>query len=276
MQGLAAVSADELWNRVKVSTAAGGNRESRWARFRDGVWTPVGPRVTGMGSSAVASDGALWATTAEGLVRYAGEDWAVIASDVRQATSRRESVVVAGPEASAWASVDGNIVGFGPDGTRTPIGRPEGMDSAVPRAAGADGTVWTSEVGTSRLWLWDGRWMAVELPDPEASVYDMVVTADGALWAQLQLPSGGLLGRYDQGVWTTSPRRAGGSLVAAPQDAVCVPVNPRGGIDCFDADGFVATMPFDGYFDEVDIAADGATWVDGQMIVRLAGTAPAG
>jgi hypothetical protein len=35
-------------------------------------------------------------------------------------------------------------------------------------------------------------------------------------------------------------------------------------------------MPFDGYFDEVDIAADGAAWVNGQMIVRLAGTAPAG
>ena len=276
MRGLAAVSADEVWNRIAVSTAAGGNRESRWARFSGGAWNPVGPRVTGMGSSAVASDGALWATTAEGLVRYSGQDWEVIAPDVRQATSRRESIVVAGADGSAWASVDGDVVGFRPDGTRTTIGRPEGMESAVPRAAGADGTVWTSEAGTSALSRWDGRWSAVELPDADASVYDMVVTADGALWAQLQLPSGGLLGRYDQGVWTTPASGAGGSLVAAPHDAVCVPINPRGGIDCYDADGLVGTIPFDGFFDEFDIAADGATWVNGQLIVRLAGTAPPG
>lgn len=272
--GLSAVSADEVWSRLRPVTEPRSDRDSRWALFRDGQWAARGPRVTGMGASAVASDGALWATTTQGLVRYSGEDWSVVAEDVMQATARRESTLAAGADGSVWASVSGDIVMIRPDGTRQSVGSPAGMAFAVPRAAGADGTVWTREPGGSALHQWDGAWHSVAPPEADASIYDLAVATDGALWALLQLKQGGALGRYLDGSWQTFPVSAGQTLAATPGAGVCTEADALAGIVCYDAKGLVGTMPFEGFFDGFSIASDGAAWVRGALIARLAGTAP--
>ncbi|MGB8021300.1 MAG: hypothetical protein WCF04_08740 [Candidatus Nanopelagicales bacterium] len=273
--GLSAVSVDEAWSRVRAVTDPRGNRESRWARFRDGQWTPRGPQVTGMGASAVASDGALWATSTQGLLRFSGAAWTVVAQDVRQATASRESTVVAGPDGSAWAGVDGDIVLFQSDGTRMSVGRPAGMAVAVPRAAAADGTVWTSEIGESRLHRWDGAWSTISPPAGSPSICDLVVASDGALWALLVFEQGSALGRYHEGAWLTFPIQGSQSLAATPAAGVCTEAGTTAGIACYDALGLVGTMPFDGFFEGFSIAPDGTVWVRGALVARLAGTAPA-
>lgn len=257
-----------------------------WARYRDGAWTAVGPAVFRRGRPAVlATDGALWALTSQGLVRYVGQDWTAVAPDIIEGPDDgmfwNDPEVVAGPEGSVWTNIpDGSIVGVGTDGSRKSIGRPPGYEFAVPRAGGADGIVWVLSSPTAdepSLARWDGKWSTVALPKGVDDVEGLVTASDGSLWAALhrdQAAGGAALGRYADGKWTLFPETSTHSLVAAPGSVVCGCWPVKGPIRCYDPEGLVGTITFEAWYDDFDIAPDGSVWVRGGQIVRLPGSAP--
>ncbi|HYN55591.1 MAG TPA: hypothetical protein VES03_00185 [Motilibacterales bacterium] len=256
-----------------------------WSRFSDGRWTPVGPPVYWGGRpAALATDGAVWALTSAGLTRISGGEWSAVAPDLidwpDDGMFWNDPQVVAGPDGLVWTNgQDGTIVGVGAEGARNEIGTPPGLDLAVPRAAGTDGTVWvvaadpSSEVPSLRRW--DGAWATVAVPEDVSEVGEMVVAGDGALWAALGRGSGGsALGRYADGAWTVFPEPAAHTLAAAPGSVVCTGMPVASPIRCYDASGLVGTVAFDGWYDDFDVAPDGAVWVCGEQIARLPDSAP--
>ncbi|MGB8021299.1 MAG: hypothetical protein WCF04_08735 [Candidatus Nanopelagicales bacterium] len=257
-----------------------------WARYQDGAWSAVGPAVFRRGRpAALATDGALWALTSQGLVRYVGQDWRAVAPDVIEGPddgiSWNDPRVVAGPEGSVWTNIpDGTIVGVGTDGSRAPIGRPPGYSFAVPRAGGADGSVWVSSPPTAdepSLARWDGKWSIVALPKGVDEVEELVTATDGSLWAALlrdQDTGGTALGRYADGEWALFPEESAHSLAAAPESVVCAGRPVAGPIRCYDPDGLVGAITFEAWYDDFDIAPDGSVWIRGEQITRLPGSAP--
>jgi hypothetical protein len=257
-----------------------------WTRFHDGTWTAVGPAVLWYGRpAALATDGALWALTSAGLVRFLGEQWQAVAADLVEGPDDgmfwNDPRVVAGPDSSVWTSTtDGRIVQVRPDGTRTDIGRPPGVDAAVPRAGGADGSVWvlvSDPSGAPELAVWTGRWSTVAVPEDVDEVEDLVVADDGSLWAALLRPAdsgGDALGRYADGTWTVFPEPSAHSLADAPGAVVCAGQPVAGPIRCYDPDGLVGEVPFDASYEGFDIAPDGAVWVRAEQVVRLGPEAP--
>ncbi len=182
--GVLAVSADEVWLPAAPEVGA-----SPWlvagttlSRYRDGRWASVGPVSPGDTASApvLATDGAIWQATPQGLVRIEGDDWAVVAEDIG---GYARVSLAAGDDGSVWTISDGDVVTVRPDGSRTSIGRPQGskrLFEGLPLAAGA-GVVWTADSDPTRglAWLhrWDGQWSDVGVPEPYTWVTQLLVAA---------------------------------------------------------------------------------------------------
>jgi sugar lactone lactonase YvrE len=226
----------------------------------------------GYGSGVVASDGAVWVLTTVGLVRVAGDDWTIMSE---RATSWQQPA--AGPDGSVWAieGEGGTVVRFDADGSRTPLDYYPGF-SPERLAVGPDGALWAG--GGLDLARWDGSWQKVPSPpwlvkqDPAGwgygnEVNGLVVTADGALWVSGR--GSGLLGRYADGEWTNFETGDSAlwaeNLVALSDRTVCIAPY----LTCFDATGTIAETLPGVWFDDIDIAPDGAVWVHGEQIARL-------
>lgn len=286
--GLLAVSADEAWalaeragDRVAVPGAPEGvtRAPQGWSRYRDGTWTPVGGDVGQGCPAALATDGAVWMTTQDGLVRWADGSAEVVLPGLE------ECGVLAGPSASVWVSDGGDVVQVGPDGTTTSIGRPKGADRAYLQAAGTDGSVWVQTECDGppipTLARWDGQsWQGVDVPDPSVWLGGMAVTDDGAAWAAFygedaQDPNSGVA-RYSDGSWTVFRGWPFG-IVAAPGGRACSMDGEDGTtLNCYGAQGKVATIhvPLDTV--NMGIAADGAIWIGGSQVARMPEPLPAG
>lgn len=104
----------------------------------------------------------------------------------------------------------------------------------------------------------------------------MVVTDDGAAWATSWSP-GFPLGRYHDGLWTTVKSDRLMFLAAAPGGRVCgmEQADPNSSFGdalvCFDATGEVARIDVAGRgVTTFSVAPDGAVWVLGDQVARLA------
>ena len=275
--GVLAVTADEVW--LPAAPKVGG---SPWlvagttlSRYRDGTWAAVGPVTPGDTASApiLATDGAIWQATPKGLVRIEGDDWAVVADDIG---GYARVALAAGEDGSVWTISDGDVVAVRPDGSRTSIGRPQGskrLFEGLPLAAGS-GVVWTADSDPKRglAWLhrWDGQWSDVGVPEPYTWASQILVAADGAVWATLDAEDAGqALARYADGEWTVD-RGAASGLAQTPTGEVCTIRAP--GVVCYDAAGLAAGAPVSTYPVDVKalgIAPDGAAWVLGEQVARL-------
>ena len=224
-------------------------------------------------AAVVATDGAIWTMTGEGLVRYVDDVGQFItAGDVGQSITvgARGCVAFPGPDSGVWLRSDPGFVLATPQGAGSPVPLPR--DSGCPGrgswAAGPDGTVLVSTPSEdqvsddghkcymlrSSLRLWDGSsWRSIDPPDPTVPVWGVLVTDDGAAWAI----SGDTLSRYDDQQWTTidpdigntSPRpgaaRTALAFRAAPAGEACVlsetdSATSRGRISCYDSAGQIA------------------------------------
>ncbi len=245
------------------------------SRYRDGRWASVGPVSTGDTASALvlATDGAIWQATPKGLVRIEGDDWAVVAEDIGGYT---RTSLATGEDGSVWTISDGDVVTVRPDGSRTSIGRPQGskrLFEGLPLAAGS-GVVWTADSDAKRglAWLhrWDGQWSDVGVPEPYTWASQILVAADGAVWATLDAEDAGqALARYADDEWTVD-RGAAGGLAQTPTGEVCSIRDP--GVVCYDAAGLAAGAPVSTYPVDVkalSIASDGTAWVLGEQVARL-------
>jgi hypothetical protein len=284
--GLLAVSGDEVWALVErageqVEVPGGPEGFTRapqgWSRHADGTWTPVGGAANQGCPAALATDGAIWMTTDDGLVRWADGRAVVVVAGLE------ECGVQAGPSGTVWVTDEGDLVQVARDGTSTSIGRPEGAEQAYLRAAGPDGTVWVEtrcDIPTPSLVRWDGRaWQAVDAPDPDVWMFGIAVADDGAAWAMFtgddpEDPSSGLA-RYSDGGWTTYPGWPG-SVTPAPGGLACSMDDPDDGtaVRCYGAQGEVGAFHVPSSTWAVSIAPDGSIWILGDQVARLAEPVP--
>jgi len=211
--------------------------------------------------------------TPVGLVRVDGDDWTVMSEHT---TSRQQ--LAAGSDGSVWAIEGGAVVRLDADGSRTPIDYLPGFSPEL-LAVSADGALWAG--GGWDLARWDGTWQ--EVPSPpwlkkqnpvgwgRNMVSGLVVAADGALWVSGVGP--GLLARYANGEWTTFEDDSEPwleYLISLPEGTVCMFARaPHHSLPCFDATGKIAETLPGVWFDDIDIAPDGAVWVLGEQIARL-------
>jgi alpha-tubulin suppressor-like RCC1 family protein len=291
-----AVSNDEVW---ALGDDAGGS--ARWFHRVNGAWHQVGEPTTRSCRAVLASDGAVWTTTSQGLVRMVGDAAQVVAVDVRQCPA------VAGADGSVVLETSndqqqgpGGYATVRPDGSRTLIPYPDGPDLPC-RLAGRAGTLLIDMVHSDCMdegysigpAVWDGaRWNRLPAPvgGPEAThpyVMDLAITDDGALWAQLwlELPYDRYnrgdpkhwLARYTQGAWQLmGPARADTSLLgleAAPGGRVCTRLTATSGtsaVACYGAAGEVARFDTTGMaVTALGVGLDGAVWVTGPQLARL-------
>ncbi len=192
------------------------------SRHRDGAWDAIGPvspatRPASRSWPRMAPSGRPRPTGSCGSRVTAGR-WSPTTSAAYMRTS-----LAAGDEGSVWTILDGDVVAVRPDGSRTPIGRPGGsrpLFAGAPLAAGP-GVVWTSDADPKRgvvlAACWDWPWSAVGVPEPYTWVSQLLVAADGAVWATLDAEDAGqALARYADGggrstgllpvVWRRPPR----------------------------------------------------------------------
>ena len=110
----------------------------------------------------------------------------------------------------------------------------------------------------------------------------MAVTDDGAGWALSYSQGSGSISRYADGRWTTLSTGTPYPLKfsAAPDGRVCNLESNRtfyvgDRITCFDSSGEAARFDLEGMWD-FSIAPDGAVWVAGPEVARIAETHPGG
>lgn len=276
---LTAVSTDEVWTQAQrageptqVPGAPAGvvRKPTGWVRWRNGAWQEVGASTTGMCSAALATDGAVWIGTADGLVRASGDDVEVVWPGLP------DCGVLAGAAGSVWVLSEGNLVGVRPDGTRVSIGRPGGFEDVGMWAAGADGSLVVGGLvdGADGFARWDGAaWSRLEVPDP-AYLSAMAITDDGATWATFVGDDAddpkSRLGRFADGAWTFF-RVYLWTIDAMSGNRVWGETAGSGGtIVCFDANGETSRHDLP----ELDlqgaaIAPDGAVWSSSGQVARL-------
>lgn len=299
-ESVVGVTADEVW----VSGSPSESAASNLYRHRGEAWDTMGPAqacdvanypAEGSGSAAVvATDGAIWAGTTQGLARMVGEDSQVVASSGL-------CPQFSGPNGAVWARSGDDVVLIGPDGTKEPIQLPDGTD-VCRWAAGVDPTVWISspvrppvkdlddgqsdepcDAVASTLKRWDGNaWAEVAPPDPDVPVVAMAVTDDGAAWALSYAKGAGSISRYADGRWTALSTGTPYPLKfsAAPGGRVCTLESNRtfyfgDRLTCFDSSGEAARFDLEGMWD-FSVAPDGAAWVAGPEMARVAETLPGG
>ncbi|MCU0262636.1 MAG: hypothetical protein MUF09_03080 [Candidatus Nanopelagicales bacterium] len=280
---LVAVSAEEAWLPVEEGlrpTAPGGGYNAL-ARLREGAWVTLGPPTRGdtENSPVLATDGAVWQVTGQGLVRILGETASVVSTDVG---GYSRISLAAGEDGSVWTVSAGDVVQVRPDGSIRSIGRPEGsrpFPAATPLAVGP-GVVWLAEstpgTGDVRLARWGGGWSYVESPRaPNGMSYTWAaqirVGADGAVWAIMAADEESMvLSRYADSGWTVDDGWAR-ALAATPAGEMCA--IREEGVACYDAAGLAtgtavnSPVPVDAV--ALGIAADGTAWVLGEQVARL-------
>lgn len=249
---LVAVSQQEAW-----LVEAGWTEGDWWQRllhYQDGTWRRVGPDTdyASVCLPVLASDGAVWTTRTEGLVRVSGDSLRVVGKGVTACPE------LGGPDGSVWvvegsASADGGddrVVQIQVDGTRTVAGRPKGFQVVCFLAAGANGSAWVSggtydiddeanrcpgegEESSSypgdELARWNGRrWIPVDAP---AGFTGMTVSGD-TTWAAggADEDYSGRLDwyRFEKGAW----RKAANDTVPPPfedEEETTWPVLPAPG-----------------------------------------------
>jgi hypothetical protein len=295
--GLTAIASDQVW----VQGADFGDR-GRWYLRAGGSWQPVGeatrtqPWPDGNCGAVLAGDGAVWTTTRAGLTRTAGGQTTVIAAELT------DCPVAAGPEGSVWiggrygasfANTPGSTSGFlayRPDGTTITVPAPPGPDKACYFRAGRTGTLLVTMVpedcdddGRLDPALWDGAtWTRLPAPAPGGESQYPIIADDGSIWA---LAAGGYptqrgLSRYADGRWQVIAEFPSGDsytwyrdLVPAPNGRACLLVDEPGSsaITCYNPGGQVARFDTTGMpLSAFSIAPDGAIWVRGPQVARLA------
>lgn len=291
-----AVSSDEVW---ALGDDAGDS--ARWFHHVNGAWHQVGEPTTRTCRAVLASDGAVWTTTSQGLVRMVGDAVQVIAADIRQCPA------VAGADGSVVLETSddqqqapGGYAMIGPDGSRTSVPYPDGPDLPC-RLAGRGGTLLIDMVHADCMdegysigpATWDGTgWTRLPAPAAETAaahpyVNDLAITDDGALWARVwfELPydqynrgaPAQWLARYTQGAWQLiGPARADTSLLglaAAPGGRVCTRLTAASGtsaVACYGVAGEVARFDTTGMaVTALSVGLDGAVWVTGPQLARI-------
>jgi len=298
-ESVVGVTADEVW----VSGSPSESAASNLYRYRGEAWDTIGPAQScdvanypaeglGSGPAAVAAtDGAIWAGTTQGLARMLGDDSQAV-------TSSGLCPQFAGPDGAVWARAGDEVVLVGPDGAKESIQLPDGAD-VCRWAAGVAPAVWISspvrapvksdegdsdqdepcDAVPSTLQRWNGNaWAEVTPPDPGVPVVVLAVTDDGAAWALSYSRGVGSISRYADGRWTTLSTGTPYPLKfsAAPGARVCNLGSNRtfyvgDRLTCFDSSGETAHFDLEGMWD-FSIAPDGAVWVAGPEVARIAET----
>jgi hypothetical protein len=283
-----AVSAHELW--AVSGSAVWRFHKGRW----DSVWRQEDPfGMSGWGIMmrhhrwlALASDGAVWASTQDGLVRFVGGRPEVLSATLSNGW------VVPGTDRGAWVFLPGGswwedrsdeVSLVGPGGLRQTVRLPVDPSTVMSIAAG-DGVLWvlTGSSGQAggapapTLLRWDGRWSPV--PYPGEALTGMQADPRGGLWAEVQplgTPSAGaVVARYEQGTWTLFPDAGSLSGVAPAPGALCGTDDSATALVCVDAAGGLTQQAI-GPPGRTSIAPDGSVWlVDRGLIARLPITAP--
>jgi hypothetical protein len=272
---LHAVSRAQVWVSALPSPSSRSSKswqDQSLARFIDGSWELGQPAVTFCQGLAVGPEGAVWAITPKGLIRFDGKRWTRVDGSIRSGP------LAVGPDGVAWAMAGTRLVRFDPDGTRTVIGRTPltvRRDSLLLSSA-QPGDVW---VGTNAMESqpqaarWSGRWTRIP---GEAWTLQIRAATDGSLWAEASDNNDGWLIRYAGGRWSEVPdsrgRGIGGSLVSSPTGGICAKSSDNTGGDamnCYDAGGLTATVALPAMSAEVSIGSDGAVWVLGDQVARL-------
>lgn len=287
--GLVAASAHEAW----VDLRPPGIWLPRVVRYADGAWSTSDPPRTAFGDEGLAgvpvlaTDGAIWQVTAEGLARFHGDAWAIVDPDLVGA-GLREDGAAAGPGGSLWLlppDPAAPLVEIGPSGRQRDIALPGALrgSSVVSVAPARGGGAWVILRGVGAAWWSGSRWAGViPLPSGYERAAEAVIGGDGALWASLRpldRGAGWAVARLDANRWRTfdlqvhgvqrsvggvcgvrGPRPVSGS-VARPADATEVVCLDRAGRHQ------VTRMPVPGR--TAAVARDGAVWVLGEQLARL-------
>lgn len=256
-----------------------------------GVWSP---QVHGSSRVALATDGAVWGITGEGLVRSLRGDRRVVAGDAQAGW------LLAGPDGSVWLMdvvwsdwsgwyaeypQEHGLHLIAPDGSRTSVSLPGPVWSLTSLAAGVDGSLWATICEQGRvdyctapaLMRWDGQWSTV--PYPGAGITGVSVSPDGAFWATLtrgiSSMDSSILARYSDGTWTQFPDGpTGGSVTPAPGGGVCGIVESDEALVCVARSGDVTSTPV-GVTGRLRIGLDGSLWlVAPDVVALLPGTLP--
>ena len=274
--------------------------EASLFRYRGDGWEEVVPEVPlcdqpvnffpdyASGPAAVvATDGAIWTMTGEGLARYVDDSPQVIT------VGARGCVAFPGPDNGVWLRSDPGFVLATPQGAGSAVPLPS--DLAAPDvcswAAGPDGTVLVSTPAEEAITSDERATCSAAASGSGTghrggpSTRRIHKCRCGAFWspttALLGPSRGDTLSRYDDQEWTTIDPDIGYALAfrAAPAGKACVlfetdsPV-PWGTISCYDSAGKIARPATTIEVFDFSVAPDGAIWGARDQIVRLAEQLP--
>ena len=290
----AAVSRDEVWGLTAERTSP--------VRFSGGMWRAAAAPPALWRTPVVASDGAVWVGTTQGLLRVTSTGSTLMGSaPVGDGAQPGEdgSVWILPSRWSGWWYADGypdgppeflGLRNVQPDASVTSVPLPFDVLSLTSVAAGAQGGLWVTtcasgsatECSTApELFRWDRWWAPVA--HPGSSIRLIGVDREGSLWATLgqrEDPGDGsapgwVLARYAGGRWSTVldsgvPER----MTLAPGGSVCGVGGPALDLVCVEGSGQVSRTAV-GLPGEIGIAPDGSVWlVDRGLVARLPITAP--
>lgn len=279
-----ALSATHAWVAPQLYPRPFRLEEGRWREL------PVAP-LSADAALTRASDGAVWALTVEGLVRFPQ-------GEPPQALSRvGGSQLVAGAEGSVWVVPDmwygwwylsapntegqvtlPQLVNVRADGDRTLVPLPVAEWTITSVVAGVDGSIWVTHCpeggedpcpsGTELMRWKDGQWRSVAHAGHDVAA--LAVAGDGALWARLLATPGANpeLARYHDGAWTRWSDIGGlSSSALAPDGSLCT-ITAQAELACVDRDGKVrrSQVPVVG---RLSIGLDGSVWVVGDGGVAI-------
>lgn len=293
---LRVVSSDELWlaSGSSLLRYQHGHWESEWRLGPDWDFIPGALPTEGRSAKlTVATDGSVWISTQEGMVRFAeGQSRVVDGGPAYGWTS-------VGPDGAVWVAEPGiavrgatirepgdDITLVGPEGRRGSVPLPVGANAMTSVHSSADGCLFVTmrpyndhdEPSPHReLLRWDGRWTPVPYPG-EDLVY-LAADARGGLWAAV-IPVGApkadpVVARYAQGEWALFPEASGlSSLTPAPGGSVCGMDQEGRTLVCVDTAGRVFRQPL-GVSGGLSIGEDGSVWLTYQgVLARLPMRAP--
>ena len=269
---LLATGADEVYLPAEPLQHDPNDLSIALMRRRDFEWVRIDGSVTGGDlptGPMLATDGAVWVMTRDGLLRDPGDSWEILDTGIDPWSG---SALVAGPAGSAWLVDDGDVVRVDPDGTRTSIGRPEGAKplwSMSPLAASGE-VLWVAQPN-GPVHQWDGGWTTLPSLGERSGVLTMAAATDGSLWA---LVSGGQddqtgMVRYADGKWARGPADGYG-LAPAADASMCTIRTVEDDVACYDAAmTVVRTYPVGAAMRALSVAPDGALWVLGEQVARI-------
>lgn len=297
---LIAVSAHEAW----VDYRPWEVWLPRMLRYTPQGWSTSEPPVTAYadgtlsGLPVLATDGALWQVTVEGLARFDGRRWSVVDPTLVGAGFGRAQLLgssqirsnggLPGPDGSLWLSEPGwqhAVREIRPDGSRRRVGLPGAATPEDLRAVAGDGEgrFWALLAGVGAVPRVDDQWGdVVALPPGMAVALEAAVGGDGALWATLLPVRAGaeqVLARLDGGRWQVFDHAVVG-LSAVPV-GVCgvrgreywgggpIAIDQPVRVVCLAATGHTEEVVLPVPAETVAVARDGGVWLVGEQLARL-------